>query len=346
MLAAVLMATTMALGFASARQAAAAPTVLAYVGAYDTIAVIDTSTDEIVDLIDVGPFISDVSVNSSGTRVYVSIDDPLGGGPGALAVIDTSSNDVIARIPMGVEPHGIAPSRDGSKVYVAVTGGGTPPMGIWVIDTATNTVADVIPLEANPAAVALSGDDACLFVGHLAGEFSVINPATRTVVNSIALDGAGIDSMVLSPNNPTAFVANGPGNGVAKVNIASHRLADVPLVGYNVQVVVVRPGSGEIWATATPDGLFVLDGPTGHILAHIDTPGYELIGIDLTPDGEKAYVATQSGATPSVLVIDADTRAITNTIQIPNHAYSKGHFITFPAAVARAADAACRPINP
>lgn len=343
----VAMLAVIATSSGPAPQAAAAPPVLAYVGLNSNIAVIDTSTDQIIDLIELDSYsVSDVSVSPTGTRVYATI---LGtnGGPGTLAVIDTATNAVIARVPVGVEPHGIAPTRDGATVYVAVNGGGMgPPMGVWVVDTASNTVADIIDLEALPSAVSLSGDDSCLFVGHLAGAFSVVHPATRTVVSTFALEGAGIDSMVLSPKAPIAFVANAPGSsgGVARVNVASHSLQDVPLPGHNIQVVALRPGTNELWATATEEGFFVLDATNGALLAHRELPGSNVVGIDFTPDGSKAYIV--DSGTSSVLVIDTQTRLVTGQISTPVGGYSKGHFITFPAAAARAADAACRPIHP
>jgi len=106
---------------------------------YDnTISVIDTNTNSIIDTVTVGSRPASVAVNPSGTRVYVSsyYDD-------IVSVIDTSNNGVIATVKGG--GFDVLVNRSGTRVYVSNGNTGT----INLIDTSTNTVIDTIVVGEN-----------------------------------------------------------------------------------------------------------------------------------------------------------------------------------------------------
>ncbi len=73
------------------------------------VAVIDTSSNTVVDMVGVGTGPSGVAISPDGTRAYVTIaTNVTGNGPGAVSVIDTSSNTVVATVPVGSTPLGVA----------------------------------------------------------------------------------------------------------------------------------------------------------------------------------------------------------------------------------------------
>ncbi len=102
----------------------------------------------------VGHVPTDVVVNASGTRAYVTLryDD-------AVAVIDTATDAVIDTIPLGSGaspgqpiylPMHAALSPDGTRLYVTNHWG----FFVSIIDTASDTVVGTIPVGQYPVGVA------------------------------------------------------------------------------------------------------------------------------------------------------------------------------------------------
>jgi YVTN family beta-propeller protein len=80
----------------------------------NTVWVIDTATNSVIDTVVVGAKPSALAVSPDGTRVYVANS----GGDDTVSVIDTATDTVIATIPVGSIPAGVAVSPDGRRVYV------------------------------------------------------------------------------------------------------------------------------------------------------------------------------------------------------------------------------------
>jgi YVTN family beta-propeller protein len=86
-----------------------------YVANYeaDTVSVIQTSDNTVVDTVSVGDFPVGVSVTPDGSHVYVvNMNDD------TVSVIRTSDNTVVDTVYTGEVPWGVAVSPDGSRVYV------------------------------------------------------------------------------------------------------------------------------------------------------------------------------------------------------------------------------------
>ena len=80
----------------------------------DTVSVIDTATNTVIDTIIVGDRPIPVAVSPDGTRVYVGNNDD-----DTVSVIDTSTNTVIDTVNVGDGPIGMAVTPDNTRVYVA-----------------------------------------------------------------------------------------------------------------------------------------------------------------------------------------------------------------------------------
>ncbi len=65
----------------------------------NTVSVIDTSTNSVVDTVTVGGNPRGVAVNPAGTRVYVANDSS-----GTVSVIDSSTNNVVDTVTVGSNP--------------------------------------------------------------------------------------------------------------------------------------------------------------------------------------------------------------------------------------------------
>jgi YVTN family beta-propeller protein len=95
-----------------------------------SVSVIDTATNNVIGMVNVGFDPLGVGVNSAGTEIYVANED------GTVSIIDTSTNKVTATVKVGGYPYGIAVTPDGTKIYVA----DRDSNNVYVIDTATNKV--------------------------------------------------------------------------------------------------------------------------------------------------------------------------------------------------------------
>ncbi|MEX0999561.1 MAG: IPTL-CTERM sorting domain-containing protein [Thermodesulfobacteriota bacterium] len=107
----------------------------------DTVSVIDTSTNTVINTIPVGMRPTGVAVTPDGMFVYVNNSND-----GTVSVIRTSTNTVVDTVPVGMAPEGVAVTPDGMFVYVADFDDDT----VSVIRTSTNTVVDTVPVWYTP----------------------------------------------------------------------------------------------------------------------------------------------------------------------------------------------------
>jgi YVTN family beta-propeller protein len=146
------------------------------------IAVIDTATMRVADVIDddepTGP--QGLAVSADGNHVYVT--NP---GAGDLWVINAATGRVQHRIPAGAEPYAVTAARGSSDVYVADMNSDT----VAVIDPNAGRIVRRIPVGRLPMSIAATPDGSQVWVGNgLSGSISVIDIQTRAVQKTIELD--------------------------------------------------------------------------------------------------------------------------------------------------------------
>ena len=114
---------------------------------FNTVSVISTATNSVIDTITVGNAPYGIAVNSAGTRAYVAhlnSDD--------VYVINTATNTVVGSpINLGGRLIGISITPDGTRVYVANFDGDN----VSVINTATNAVIATIPVGTEPVSLGI-----------------------------------------------------------------------------------------------------------------------------------------------------------------------------------------------
>ena len=111
----------------------------AYVGLFkdNAVAVLDTSTNQVLSTIPVPPGPHGLVVTPDGRKVYVSSD-----GASTVSVIDTATDRVVRQIEVGPTPHGLAISPDGRQVLVAGFGANHAVLN----DTTSDQVVGQIPV--------------------------------------------------------------------------------------------------------------------------------------------------------------------------------------------------------
>jgi YVTN family beta-propeller protein len=117
----------------------------------NTVSVIDTASNTVVDTIPVGDVPdAGVAFTPDGSRAYVTNFDG-----NTVSVIDTARKKVVDTIPVGDSPGAIAITPDGTQAYVM----NLEDSNASVIATAKNTVVATIPVDFGATGVAILADE-------------------------------------------------------------------------------------------------------------------------------------------------------------------------------------------
>jgi YVTN family beta-propeller protein len=211
-------------------------------GFSNTVSVIATTTNTVIDTVPVENLPHFLAVTTDGRRVYVGNSNS-----NTVSVIDTASDAVIATIPVGSNnpsaggsyPQGVATSPDGSRVYVANS---YLANSVSVISTESNTVVATIPVGVQPEGSAVTADGSKLYVANanydMPGTVSVASTATNTVVATVPV---GVNPLALGIfiQRPLGFAGipgknNCYGQSVSALTTQYHRLnAAAAALGYS-----------------------------------------------------------------------------------------------------------------
>jgi YVTN family beta-propeller protein len=188
-----------------------------------TVAVIDTSTNTVIDTVRVGGRPTAVALNPAGTRVYVGDGDH-----DSVHVINTSTNAVIATVYLMETPVGIAVNPAGTRVYVAET------FGVSVIDTSTNSVtATVIVGSGSASGVAVNPAGTRVYTTNGGrGTVSVIDTSTNAVIATVIV-GKSPFGIAMNPAGTRVYVANGGSNSVSVIDTVTNTVTATVGVGSN-----------------------------------------------------------------------------------------------------------------
>jgi YVTN family beta-propeller protein len=282
----------------------------------NTVSVIDTTTNTLVDTIAVGEAPGGVAINPAGTRVYVAnlLDD-------TVLSIDTATNTVEATITTGDQPNGMAVNPAGTRVYVANEEGDT----VSVIDTATNSVLDTFTVGNNPLGVTVNPAGSSVYVANRDDNtVSVIDTATNTVLATIPV-GVGPGGVAVNPAGTRVYVANQFDNTVSVIDTATNIAVATISAGNGSGGVAVHPAGTHVYVGNFNDNtVSVIDTVTNSVLDTVMV-GNKPIGVAINPAGTRVYVANSRGDTVSV--IDTATNSVAATLNVGRFPIAFGDFI-------------------
>ncbi|MFA7572027.1 MAG: autotransporter domain-containing protein [Sulfurimonadaceae bacterium] len=169
----------------------------AYIAAGDSISVIDTNTNNVIDTISGlnSPF--GIVITQDGSKLYVtnSANDSTN-----ISVIDTQTK-AVTNIEVGTRTDYIAITPDDSKVYVVSDSSDS----LSVINTTTNTVEKTINFELGTDDIAVSPDGTKVYLSA-DGLINIINTETDTIIDTFHTEGSGAIS--LSPDGTKLYLAD------------------------------------------------------------------------------------------------------------------------------------------
>src|SRR5215211_1478017 len=203
----------------------------------DTTAVIDTSTNQVVNEISVGSFPVRITKTPNQLKAFVC-----NGHSANVSVLDTVAQTNIATIPVGQSPGEEAVTPDGARLFVVHQRGqhglGCP---VYVIDTATYALINLIYLPGNWLKdILLTPDGRFAYIANQsAGQVDVIDTTTYGV--TVIPAGAGSRRLCISPAADRVYCANYKSNTVTVVDTATKQLiANIP-VGQRPRAIAIRP---------------------------------------------------------------------------------------------------------
>jgi YVTN family beta-propeller protein len=142
---------------------------------------------------------------------------------------------------------------------------------------------------------------------------SVIDTANDTVVATIHVDGALLNSAAVSPNGAFVYVTSGSGI-VSVISTASNSVVKTIPVGSFPSVVAFSPDGNRAYVTNhDSNNVSVIDTASNSVVATINV-GNGPYGVAFSLDGTHAYVTNRTGGTVSV--IDTAHNSVVDTIPV------------------------------
>jgi YVTN family beta-propeller protein len=221
----------------------------------DGIAVVDTATHKVVQVLHAGSDPEQFALSRDGKRLFVANEDAA-----TLSVVDVENGGVVERVPVGREPEGVALSPDGRWVLVT----NESDNSVSIIDTGTLKIVKSVQVGKRPRDIAFTPDGR---TAYISGEFDasvyrITVPQGAPVERVLELrKEARPMGVLLDSGRNRLYVSTGRGGSVAIIDSASHELLAEVQVG-------TRP-----WGIAlSADGrwLYTANGPSDDVTV-IDT---------------------------------------------------------------------------
>jgi YVTN family beta-propeller protein len=294
--------------------------------AADTIDVIDSATNKIVQVIRGIELPHGINFSPDGSRVYVSNESE-----SVLDVIDAQSGEILRKVPLSGRPNNISITKDGSRVVVGIR---AAPGALDLIDTETLTLAKTIPVNASVHNVYVTPDGKYAVSGSIESQsITVVDLQTDEVAWRLKLD-RGVRPMAFetNPDGSTRriFAQLSGFHGFAVVDFAKRtEAARITLPnepagfggfegrsGVPSHGIGVAPDGKSLWVNSTlANAVFEYSLPDLNLIGYSALPliyslGHSPTGavpewITFTPDSKTVYVS--NSAARSVSAIDTKT---------------------------------------
>jgi YVTN family beta-propeller protein len=272
----------------------------------------------------------------SGELAYVTNEDSQ-----ELTVIDTRTDSVVATIPVGTRPRGVRVAPGGKTVFVALSGSPKcPPSmpdeecekltadkskdGVAVVDVATRKATRVLPGGSDPETFDISKDGSTLYVSNEdADSASIVDVASGKVRLAVPV-GREPEGVRLHPDGSTVWITGETDHNLTMLDTKTGKVQGHVNVGKRPRDLAFNSDGSRAYSTAEIDGtVWVIDVPAKKILKVIKLPkDSKPMGVVVSPDDKRVYVANGRGGTVSV--IDAATNTVTSTVAVGQRPWGIG----------------------
>jgi YVTN family beta-propeller protein len=191
----------------------------------DGIAVVDTATHKVIEVIQAGSDPEQFDITPDGKRLFVANEDAA-----TVSVVDLASRKVVARIKVGNEPEGVAVSPDGRWVLVT----NESDNSVSMIDSAALKVLKSVRVGQRPRDIAFTSDSKTAYVS---GEFDaslyrIAVPGGDPVERLVQLrKEARPMAVVRDEKRGRIYLSTGRGGTVAVIGLSDAKLITEIQVG-------------------------------------------------------------------------------------------------------------------
>ena len=281
----------------------------------DEVAVIDTSTNQVVTHIPVGTFPIRIAMTPDRLKAFIS-----DARSGTISVLDTVAQTNIATIPVSSEPGESAVTPDGGRLFVVHQDSRDPNhCPVDVIDTATNLVITTVLIPGQRAKdILFTLDGRFAYIANTLGEVDAIDTTTYQITR--IRTGRGSRRLCISPAGDRVYVANNNGASVSAIDTPTKQVIATIPVGQSPMGIAITPNGEEVYVTNQHDGtVSVIDTTTLTVIATIPT-GIHCQRVVITRDGAKAFV--QNKESNSVSAINTATHTVSATLPVGHHPWT------------------------
>ncbi len=258
---------------------------------FDTLAVVDGSTNAVTDTITLSDDVRAIAVDPVTDTVYVAVGTSSTTVAPAVVVIDGATDTVTDTIPLAVEslPNAIGVDSNTDTVFVVEEEGNA----VAVIDGSTDSVTTTVSTGAGTRPYALAVDETAglVWVGELSGTVIAISEASDSVTETTSLGGVDVESIAVDPTIGTVFAGTST-DEVAVITESTGAVSGYIDTTAEVSALAVDPSAETLFASSgvgsTAGTTWVIDETSNDIADTVPRGG---LGIAADTATGSAYAA-------------------------------------------------------
>jgi PQQ-dependent catabolism-associated beta-propeller protein len=235
-------------------------------GDSNALGLVDVASGKMTGTVPLGDSPEIFDLSPDGKTVYVSIEDD-----SVMAAYDLATRKPMFEIKTGGEPEGVLVTPDGKKAYVTSEVANV----VHLLDLTTKKVEKNIKVGKRPRRFALVAGGSELWVtNELDSSVSVVDTKDHSVKKTIKFAVKGMRAsditpvgMATSPDGKSVWVGLGRANHVAEVDVASHTVKQLALVGKRAWGMGFHPDGKTLYVTnGLSDDMTLIDTASGKAL--------------------------------------------------------------------------------
>lgn len=291
-----------------------------------TVSLVDLGSGEVAATLPTGDGPHEVAVSPDGRRAVIA-DYGTGEAPGStLTLIDVPAARVLATIDLGdySRPHGLA-WRAEHELFVTVEA----QKALLLVDPAERRVERVFETGQEVShMVAVAPGAARAFVANIgSGNVTAIDLESGKKLADVAT-GAGAEGIAVTPDGSRVWVTNREADTVTVIDAEVLEVVEtIELGSFPIRAEVTPDGERVLVSNARSGTVAVIDQGSAEVVETIaievaaEKEGERLlhfgdspvpIGIEIAPDGTRAFVALANA--DRIVVLDLGTRKVTGQL--------------------------------
>lgn len=235
-------------------------------GDSNQLGLVDTASGKMTGSLPLGDSPEIFDLSPDGKTAYVTIEEESG-----ISAYNLETKAKLFDVKTGGQPEGILVMPDGKHAYVTSEVSNT----VHLIDLVQHKVIKNIRVGKRPRRLVLAANGKELWVSNeLGGSVSVVSTDDQSIQHTVEFKIKGMRAaditpvgMTLSPDGKTVWVGLGRASHVAEVDVATHQLQRLILVGKRAWGLTAHPNGKILYvANGLSDDMTIVDTVNGKAL--------------------------------------------------------------------------------